>query len=356
MTRLQPLKAKLGEISFRSCITHQHLGRQRFFPEEYDSREMLKILKDKVERSRVDFLRLSDKGLSLSPFLEIGAGYGQASILLVNKFKASGYASDLALEPLLSLPHTARKLKLSKVPEAFVCDTEALPFPNNSFPFVFCYQTLHHFPHPLSVTREIERVLAPGGWFFFAEEPVAQTLNLSLWRRPTKLRWWEKILKLTTILHFISRIGKTEVDQGILEESFPLPVWREALKPFNYVEAKLFPFPTGPQGKFEKKEGKWQGLSPLDYLNRFFLFVLGGGITGMANKERNRTLLEDKALPPLACANCWVKRNGIKNRPKLLIRRNTLLCPNCKQDYVKRKGIFILLPKNLKSKLYPSPK
>src|SRR3989344_4035057 len=189
----QPLSAKIGEVNFRRTLAKQHFSRQLVFNKEYNQQEMQTALKEKVNRAEKDFTELYRKQFKFSPFLEIGAGYGQASLLLINQFHASGFAVDLAHKPLTEIPHTAKILGFSHHVPTLVCDAENLPFADNSFAFIFCYQTLHHFPHPQPVLQEIYRKLRPGGVVFFSEEPVKQDFNLTLWYRPTKLRWWEKL-------------------------------------------------------------------------------------------------------------------------------------------------------------------
>lgn len=176
-----------------------------------------------------------------------------------------------------------------------------------------------------------------------ADEPVSQRVNLSLWRRPTKLRWWEKILKVLLILPFLSRIGKTEVDHGVIEQSVTLNQWREALVHFEEVETLLTPVPFGPQGSLEKE----------NVLNLIFLFLFGGGIQATAKKAGVPINEKQRVLPQIACVNCWVKWDGMLNRPMLTDTPTHLLCPNCRTRYPKAGNIPIILPKILATKLYP---
>lgn len=332
MTKRQPLRAKLGEVRFRNKLADQHSGGKTVYPQEYSKKEMHKVIIERIEKTRNDFNKLKAKGIKLSPFLEIGAGYGQTSLVLTNEFGLKGFASDIAAKPLKTMYSIAKDLGYSHLPSPVVFDAETIPFPDNSFPFVFCYQTLHHFPHPLRVTKEIERVLLPGGTFFFPEEPVSQTFNIPLWYRPTKLRWWEKILKITLILPFISRIGKTEIDQGILEETFSLDTWKQSLAPFEHIETELEPFPFGPKGSLEKK----------NLLNRIFLFFLGGGIKGLAKKKQSN---KKPAKAQFTCPAC-PKRTLLKRK------KDMLTCKTCNDNYPIKQNIPILIKKNIRNKLY----
>lgn len=333
----QPFSAKKGEVEFRKVLKKQHCHGKTNYVNEYGKVEMLSELKEKNERHQEDFRKLIARGIKVSPFLEIGSGYGQTALLLSNRFKAQGFATDLASGPLTEIKGLSKKLKLPKIPEVAVGDAENLPFADNSFPFVFCYQTLHHFLHPARVVAEIHRVLAPGGYFYFSEEPVRQIFNLRLWNRPTKLRVWEKLLKATLILPFISKIGKTEIDHGILEEAFTLSTWREALSIFDEQETELVPFPFGPKGNLEKP----------NFANRLFIFFLGGGIKGLLRKRGD--LRKKITMPSFICINC---DNGIS----LMKNGRKYYCPNCNYQYKLSDEILVVLTKDLEKKLYPTTK
>ena len=69
-----------------------------------------------------------------------------------------------------------KSFQKKNAPERICCDANTLPFAQNSLPFVFCFETLHHFPDPTPVVHEIYRVLCPGGWFYFNEEPFKKVL------------------------------------------------------------------------------------------------------------------------------------------------------------------------------------
>src|SRR5260221_6519816 len=74
------------------------------------------------------------------------------------------------------------ELGLERLPVRVCCDAYHLPFRSGSLPFVFCYETLHHFPEPGPIVAEAHRVLAPGGTFLFDEEPYRKVLHANLFK------------------------------------------------------------------------------------------------------------------------------------------------------------------------------
>lgn len=339
MSKLQPLSAKLGEVKFRQKLIEQHLGQSQSFSEEPDRKEILKILKQRIEVTQKIFSQLKKRGFILSPFLEIGAEKGQRSMVLVNDFGARGFAVDISRQSLAASEEFAKILGFRKLPTLVCCDAYHLPFAPNSIPFIFCFETLHHFPHPAPVVKEIHRVLAPGGVFYFAEEPVKQFFNLGLWRRGYRLNPLERLLKTLGILPFLSRIGATEVNHGVLEEEFSLNVWRKAFDPFKKVEATVSPVFFGPGSKLLKNGSRWKNPSPLTLL---LIHLQGGGIEGLAIKNGD---LKHQA-----------SRRTILNCPdcQIAIRKNTngFLCHRCWRKFESKEKVLMFLPAKLQKKLY----
>ncbi|HSW50264.1 MAG TPA: methyltransferase domain-containing protein, partial [Bryobacteraceae bacterium] len=75
-------------------------------------------------------------------------------------------------------------------------DALNLPFQDGSLKLVMAYQMLSQFMDMASVFREVRRVLAPGGVFLFAEEPLKRLLSLRLYRCPyyEAMKPWERRL------------------------------------------------------------------------------------------------------------------------------------------------------------------
>lgn len=331
----QSLANQLAEVRFRNQL---HQG--AYISREPSGNELLSELTKRVGKAR-NIFRAQKLGVSFTPFLEIGAERGQRSMLLASEFRAQGVMLDLSLESLREADALRRPLQLNRIPQRVVADAYNLPFPDNSFAFIFAFQTIHHFPDPEPILREVNRVLAPGAVFFFDEEPVRQSFNLRLWRRPTKLRWWEKILKLTTLLHFLSEIGKSEVDAGIIETSFDLSTWEKALNVFKTAKATLTVFPFGPTEKLSKT-GKGHWLNP-SLPTRMLLKLLGGNLQSVCKKGGTE---KPRKFPVFTCPSC-------QNSP-LEKKERAWYCPICRDTYPEKEGIPIFIERQLRQKLYPA--
>lgn len=340
--KYQKTSNKQAEVNFRVKIAAQQCKSVVSFENERTFPQMFAELKRRTERTFDDFKRLKHKKINFSPFLEIGSEYCERPMVLEKKFGAIGFASDISLFSLQTAKDFCKPLGFSKTPPRIVLDANQLPFADNSLPFVFCYQTLHHFPDPKPVLMEIHRVLSPGGYFFFDEEPVKQSLNLDLWRRPTNLRPWEKALKYIGILPFISRIGKTEVDYGILEEVFGLDTWEKALDVFEQVEAKSKPFPVGPES-IKYKNGKSGWIKP-SFLTHLLIFLWGGGMGAVCRKKGNAPEKPMSLTDALSCPDC---------KKKLKKANGKYSCGNCKVTFPTVGNVLVLLGKQNLQSLYP---
>ncbi len=347
MSKVQTIDNKKGEIEFRKKLVAQIQTNNTCITGQPTQEEYITILKQRVDDTRIIFKKLQKKGIPLSPFLEIGAERGQRAMVLSNEFDAQGYYSDISYDSLIYGKTVAKSLGFKKLPIGICCDAYNLPFKTGSIPFIFCFQTLHHFPDPKPVFEEIKRVLTPGGYFYFNEEPIKHVFNLNLWRRDYHLRWFEKILKTTGLLHFISQIGKSEVDHAILEKEFSLETWEKALNVFPNVETKIFVFPFGPT--IYRTKTKPSGWMNSFFLSKALLYLLGGGIEALCQKEHDRKWRRPhytmvSAL--LACPNC-------KHKPNLKATKNgDLLCTTCNSSFKNKNGVLMLFSKQQKS-LYP---
>ena len=131
-----------------------------------------------------------------SPFLEIGANAGHTSYLLANEFSSDGFALDISADALRHGISLMDRWGLSRAPVRMAGDAFRLPFRDNSLRFVMTFQTLSQFLNLDGVFAEVKSVLAPGGVFLFAEEPMKRLLSLRLYRAPyyNLMRPWERKL------------------------------------------------------------------------------------------------------------------------------------------------------------------
>lgn len=343
----QPLSSKLGEIKYRSQIVKQHLGYKNIFPSEPTKDEFIKIIKPKLGATENLFRKLEKRGVQLSPYLEIGSEHCLRPAILESKFGASGIASDISFYSLANARKYLELFDLKKIPKRICADAYNLPFRSGSFPFIFIYETLHHFPHPKQILKEIYRVLSPGGALLIGSDPIKQSLKVPIWRRPNKLRYWEKILKFILILPFISDIGKTETEHNIIETSFPISVWQDSIAIFDSSEVTICAYPLGLSKSFIKKKGeKWPNTS----LFLKIALLTGGSIEALCFKKgtnvvQNRVFFDNL----LICPSCYHKS---KIEYQLNKTRDIYICKNCKDIFTKKNGVVNLLEKKLENQIH----
>ena len=154
----------------------------------------------------------------MSPFLEIGANAGHTSYLLANEFNAGGFALDISADALRYGVSLMDSWGLSRAPVRLAGDAANLPFRDGSLRFVLAFQMLSQFMDIESVFVEVKRVLAPGGIFLFAEEPLRRLLTLRLYRAPylNLMKPWERKLYDWGLLGYLVK----DVIGAHQEESF----------------------------------------------------------------------------------------------------------------------------------------
>jgi len=226
----QSLKAQQGEIEFRKKLAKQHVEGEQIFSDEFTLKQMEMILKERMQVTHDRMVALKNRKICLSPYIEFGAERCQRSLVMENDFGARGASVDISYDMLKSCEHYAGIFNCHNKPIRVCCDIKFLPFRSNSVPFAFCYQTLHHFPDPGEVLKEVFRVLSIGGHLFFDEEPYKKVLHLNLYDRKIYAKETLKASRLRRVVdYFFANFINNETGYGIVENDIiALKDWKKS--------------------------------------------------------------------------------------------------------------------------------
>jgi len=287
----------------------------------------------------------------LTPFLEIGANAGHSSYMLVNDFGADGFASDISGDSLRHGIALMDKWGLPKAPVRITADALHLPFADNSLRCVMAFQMLSQFMNIESIFIEVKRVLAPGGVFIFAEEPLRRKLSLRLYRcayRDT-MKPWERKLDDWGLLGFLVQdvIGAAQEEKfGIRQNhSMELRDWHALInRHFDEHEFELFVPQRGWGERMAKRIAKKIDKYGSDWVPAR---LLGGTLAAICKKNGEDQPIDEHAPyeTRLQCPDC-----GSKIR---LDNEQTLRCVGCDYSAPMEGGVYNLLRTADKKELYP---
>lgn len=164
-----------GEVEYRKRLVRQQvLGVEHHFAdhkssldEVYDSwmRPQIKKLDGLLE----EVFRVGRPSF----FLEVGSENSHLGLHLKNSYGIDGVCVDLSFDTLRQgVPKVSKKLGAEESPFLVVADTHDLPFRENSFDFVFCFGSLHHFYDLEDAVKEIRGALRGGGVFLTSYDPL----------------------------------------------------------------------------------------------------------------------------------------------------------------------------------------
>jgi SAM-dependent methyltransferase len=293
----------------------------------------------------------------LSPFLEIGANAGHTSYMLANQFGASGFALDISADALRHGIALMDRWQLSRAPVRVAGDALNLPFRDGSIRFVMACQVLSQFMDIASVFLEVKRVLAPGGVFLFAEEPMLRRLSLRLYRAPyvPLMKPWERKLFDWGLLGYLVR----DVIGADQEESFGIRQnHRLTLTDWHHLVSSHFPEHRYnvyvPERGWGERVMKRLAVRLDPYRSEWRAAQLLGGTLAAACKVAPAPGPRPLAPGPpnfepweaaLRCPDC--------HSPVSRDTSGALFCTSCPYRAADEGGVFNLLPSRLRTELYP---
>jgi len=288
----------------------------------------------------------------MTPFLEIGSNVGHTSYMLANEFGASGFALDISADSLRYGVALQDRWRLSRAPVRVAGDAVHLPFADESLRLVMAYQMLSQFMDMEAVFEEVKRVLAPGGIFLFAEEPLKRMLTMRLYRCPyyDTMKPWERKLSDWGLLGYLVRdvIGAHQEESfGIRQNhTMGLKEWHVMIhKHFVDAEYEMFVPERGWGERIVKRSAK--KLDPYGSEWRAAR-LLGGTLAAVCRKAGDSASVQfDEAHfeTQFRCPDCQ----------SAMVRdsRDTLHCSKCSYAAANEGGVYNLLPSTDRAELYP---
>jgi SAM-dependent methyltransferase len=342
MREAQSLSVKRAEVEFHKFASLGEPERAlRAYAEENDRRRGILI-------KHLQFIG------PMSPFLEIGANAGHTSYMLANEFGAQGFALDISADALRYGTALRDAWGWLHTPVRVAGDALNLPFRDGSLRMVMAFQVLCQFMDIESVFLEVKRVLAPGGIFFFAEEPLRRLLSLNLYRCPyyETMKPWERRLHEWGVLGFLVKdvIGAAqEADFGIRQNhSMNLKVWHRLLRR-HFAEHRYEIFAPGrgwAEGAVKRLAIRLDPCRSVWTAAR----LLGGTLAAVCRKEgeaASAPAWPDRFETLLRCPDC----HGPLSRDA----GEALVC-GCGYQAPNEGGVYNLLRSAEKRELYPGPR
>jgi ubiquinone/menaquinone biosynthesis C-methylase UbiE len=294
---------------------------------------------------------------ALSPFLEIGANAGHTSYMLVNEFGAAGYALDISADALRHGRALMDRWQLERAPVRIAGDAANLPFADNSLRMVAAFQMLSQFMDIEAVFLEVKRVLAPGGIFFFSEEPIRRALSLRLYRCPywEQMKPWERKLHQWGLLGYLVQdvIGAHQEESFGIRQNHRMKLWdwhNLIVKHFVAQEYEIFVPRRGWGERIVYQLAKRVDRLQSDWIPAR---LLGGTLAAFCRKAGTAPAADPRPLAGrfealLRCPDCHAALERLADE--------SLRCTGCGYAAAEEAGVYNLLPAAEKRELYPGPR
>ncbi|MBI3680955.1 MAG: class I SAM-dependent methyltransferase [Acidobacteria bacterium] len=340
MMEAQSLAVKRAEVEWHNFASFGQPERALAVYAEQNRRRGLVI------RRHLDFIG------PMTPFLEIGSAAGHSSYMLANEFGEDGFALDLSADALRHGIHLMDAWGLERAPVRVAGDAASLPFRDCSLRFVMAYQMLSQFMNMESVFLEVKRVLAPGGVFLFAEEPLKRLLSLRLYRCPyyEHLRPWERKLYDWGLLGYLVRdvIGAQQEESFGIRQNHSMGIreWHHLItQHFAARQYQIFV----PERGWGERVVKRLAVKLDPYGSEWRAAKLLGGTLAAVCRKAGDAAGAAPAMPSfetlLRCPDC---RSDLARDAAGALR-----CEHCGYQAALEGGVYNLLPSAEKKELYP---
>lgn len=339
MKPAQSFAVKRAEVEFHNFAT---LGEPERAIAHYAEENVRRAA---VIRNHLDFIR------EMTPFLEIGASAGHSSYMLANEFGADGFALDLSANSLRHGMALQDHWRLDRAPIRIAGDALNLPFADGSLRLVLAFQMLSQFLDIESVFVEVQRVLAPGGVFLFAEESLKRLLTLRLYRCAyyDTMKPWERKLYDWGLLGYLVRdvIGADQEESFGIRQNHSMRAmdWHNLVyRHFADAEYEIFVPERGWGERMVKRAAGADSNRSAWRAAR----LLGGTLAAVCRKRGAISPVPFEAARferQLRCPDC--------RQPLDRDTTDTLGCVSCHYEASNDGGVYNLLPSEDRAELYP---